>query len=113
MSTHHSPVAPVTAATAVRPNPTRIALDGELDLACAARLDRMFRRLERTPGPVDVDLGAVTFADTHGLAPILNSAQRRRDRGVPLLHLVDVSPPVAWLLDLLGSPLGTPDGGPA
>ena len=93
-------------AVGFRPGLTTLSLSGELDLACSARLDRALRRLDRSPGTVDVDLAAVTFADSHGVQPLLDAAERRRVGGIPALRLVDVSPAVTWLLDLLGSPLG-------
>lgn len=82
--------------------PTTIALFGELDLSSVARLEHALRRLDQTPGRVDVDLGAVTFADSHGIQPLLDAVQRRREGGFPALRLVDVSPAVRWVLDLLG-----------
>lgn len=68
--------------------PPLVRVSGELDITAVpllvALLDHARRRhpfvrsglQQRTPPdlPVDVDLSQVTFADSHGLAPILNGA---------------------------------------
>jgi anti-sigma B factor antagonist len=92
-----------SAAVSVRSGRTTLTLGGELDLACAVRLDRALRRLDKVPGRVEVDLGAVTFADSHGVRPLLDASRRRRDGGVRALRLASVSPAVRWVLDLVGS----------
>lgn len=63
-----------------------VSVAGELDIASVALLNAMLdhaRRVHRPgPGaahedtPVDVDLTAVTFADSQGLAPVLDSCTR-------------------------------------
>lgn len=70
-----------------RPRPL-VSVAGELDLASVglltAMLDHVRRNLRRRPGAVsalddddvDVDLSAVTFADSHGLAPVLDGRTR-------------------------------------
>lgn len=50
---------------------------------------------------MEVDLGAVMFADSHGVTPLLDAARRRRDAGVPALRLARVGPEVSWVLELL------------
>ncbi len=76
-----------------------VVVSGELDSAGRELLDAVLAHVRSTePGSVDVDLGQVTFADTHGLAAVLG-----RD-----VVLVDASPAVARLLRLLGLPLPRP-----
>lgn len=65
-----------------------VSVAGELDLASVGLLVAMLRHVRRSPPPsrgavaaldqvdVDVDLTAVTFADSHGLAPLLDSRTR-------------------------------------
>lgn len=80
-----------------------VSVAGELDLASAGLLTAMFDHVSRArsrraaPGSpvrdveIDVDLSRVTFADTHGLAPVL----QRRTR------VVATSGPVRRVLALL------------
>jgi hypothetical protein len=68
---------------------------GDLDQDGAALLDAVVEHVMAGTGqPVPVDLGAVDFADTHGLEPLL-----RRD-----VVLLAASPPVRRLLRLVGAP---------
>ncbi|MDQ3432880.1 MAG: hypothetical protein M3467_11820 [Actinomycetota bacterium] len=64
-----------------------VSVAGELDLASVGLLIAMLRHVRRSLPPrrgavaldqvdVDVDLTAVTFADSHGLAPLLDSRTR-------------------------------------
>jgi len=93
---------PWSATVSVRSDRTTLTVAGELDLACAARLDHALRRLDHSPGTVEIDLRAVSFADSHGMKPILDAARRRRDAGIPALLLARVGPEVSWVLQLLG-----------
>lgn len=92
-----------------------VTVTGELDLASAgllqALLDHVRRRTRRAgAGPhrvdVDVDLVRVTFADSHGLAPVLDGRTR----------IVAASPAVRRVLELLeahdaGDPSAAPLAG--
>lgn len=88
-----------------------VSVAGELDLASAGLLSAMLDHVRRSwsrhmaPAPelhdldVDVDLTRVTFADSHGLAPVLDSRTR----------IIAVSSAVRRLLLLLGDlPLTSP-----
>jgi anti-anti-sigma factor len=81
----------------------RVVIAGELDLAGASRLDLVLARLEKSPRPVMVDLRRVSFADTHGLAPLLDSVQRRRCDARPALILLGASSVVRRVLESLGN----------
>jgi anti-anti-sigma factor len=73
-----------------------VVVSGELDLAGKELLEAVLAHVRSTEaGSIEVDLGQVTFADTHGLSAALG-----RD-----VVLVDASPAVARLLRLLGLPL--------
>ncbi|MGY1752632.1 STAS domain-containing protein [Blastococcus sp. SYSU D01042] len=74
-----------------------VAVSGELDLAGRDLLEALVAHVrDAHPGPVAVDLGQVSFADTHGLEPAL-----RRD-----VVVVAASTPVVRLLRHLEVPLG-------
>jgi anti-anti-sigma factor len=78
-----------------------LTVTGELDMVQGARLDSTLRRLEQRDLPLDVNLAAVTFADTHGLDPLFASARRRQALGTTL-SLREPSRPVARVLAILG-----------
>ena len=71
-----------------------VIVRGELDVSGASLLTAVLEHVqERGDEGVDVDLSGVTFADTHGLAPVLDG---------PAV-VVAASPAVRWVLDLLGA----------
>ena len=78
----------------------RVEVAGELDLDSAGLLTAMLdhvrsrRRAGQHRGEVDVDLAGVTFADSHGIAPVLDGRTR----------VVGASEPVRRLLHLLREP---------
>jgi anti-anti-sigma factor len=73
--------ATLTIRVAERQDTYVIALHGELDCAHVARLRRALRRAERTAARcIVVDLSALTFMDSSGLAELL-AAQRRSSSG--------------------------------
>jgi anti-anti-sigma factor len=78
-----------------------LTVTGELDISQGARLERTLRRLEQRDLPLDVNLAAVTFADTHGLDPLFASARRRKALGRSL-SLREPSRPVTRVLTILG-----------
>ena len=70
-----------------------VTVSGELDLMARELLEALLVHVRSThPGTIALDLGRVTFADTHGLSPALG-----RD-----VVLVAASPAVTRLLRLLG-----------
>ncbi len=76
-----------------------VHIEGELDHDCAPLVTAMVEHVETLHGrPVRVDLTGVPYADTHGLAPLLQE-------GVVISR---TSPEVHRLLRLLG--LADPDG---
>ena len=73
-----------------------VVVSGELDLVGQELLEAVLAHVRATEsGKVEVDLGRVTFANTHGLSPALG-----RD-----VVLVAASPAVTRLLRLLGLPV--------
>jgi anti-sigma B factor antagonist len=76
----------------------RIALRGELDLEHAYTFDEELRRVEgERPPCLVLDLGALTFLDSSGLARLL-AANRRARRERRRLLLVRGSAPVQRLM---------------
>lgn len=72
-----------------------VAVSGELDFTGQELLGALLDHVRGTrPGPVAVDLGQVSFADTDGLSPVL-----ARD-----VVVVAASPAVVRLLRHLGAP---------
>ena len=72
----------------VRPGVTRVALEGELDLASAYAFDRRLLAIEQSqPAMIVIDLRGLTMMDSAGLARLV-SAQRRARRGGWKLVLV-------------------------
>jgi len=56
-----------------------LILDGELDLANAAKVDQELRRVEATDADVIlVDLGELSFIDSTGIRVLLTAAERSR-----------------------------------
>ncbi len=50
-----------------------ITVSGVLDMSGACLLSAMLQHVRQTEGePVEVDLGGVDYADSHGLAPLLD-----------------------------------------
>ena len=86
----------------------RVEVAGELDLDSAGLLTAMLDHVRRSRqragtadlhrGEVDVDLSGVTFADSHGIAPVLDGRPR----------VVAASEPARRVLALLGEPAGAP-----
>lgn len=98
------PVAPRGLDISVSAEPTAIviAVRGELDLAMAPRLvERFEEALRGGPERVVLDLRAVAFTDSTGLAALIRCRRRAVRADVELV--LDVGDgPVADLLDLTG-----------
>ncbi len=102
-----------------------VSVAGELDLASAALVTAMFDHVSRGRShgaaavsdlhsvELDVDLSRVTFADTHGLAPVLQrrarivAASGPVRRVLALLRAADLPWPV---LPGISHPPSAPDG---
>lgn len=75
--------------------PAVVEVHGDLDAAGGPLVEAVVEHVVARAGtPVAVDLSGVSFADTHGLAPVLG-----RD-----VVLVGASSPVRRLLRLVGAP---------
>ncbi|MDT0277887.1 hypothetical protein [Blastococcus goldschmidtiae] len=73
-----------------------VVVSGELDLAGKDLLEALLAHVRASSsGPIEVDLGRVPFADTHGLEPVLG----------PDVVVVAASPAVTRLLRHLDVPL--------
>lgn len=78
-----------------------VSADGEVDLATSPRLrTALLEAIEAHPS-VLVDLRAVTFMDSTGIATLLAAAEAARRRGATLV--VDPSRTVRKVLELVGA----------
>ncbi len=79
-----------------------VVVEGELDASGSSLLQAVIQHVveQGNPGPVLVDLDAVSFADTHGLAPVLDGEAEIRT----------ASRAVRRVLRLLGVPVPLPPG---
>ena len=76
-----------------------VALGGEVDLSWSAQVRReVLGALDRAPR-VAVDLGAVSYIDSSGIAALVEGFQAARGRGVTF-ELVNPSAPVLAVLRL-------------
>jgi len=79
-----------------------VAVEGELDVATADQLRHAL--LERVPAGVDVflDISAVDFIDSTGLAAVIEALHRARESGAQLMLRGDLQPQARRLLELTG-----------
>ncbi len=59
-----------------------VTLAGEIDIATAPKLTRLLESLDRLDLTIVIDLSAVTFIDSTGLLPIVQTAERRQQLGL-------------------------------
>jgi anti-anti-sigma factor len=80
-----------------------LTLSGEIDLAVAPDLRDAGAKLAKAvaPGPLEIDLGDVTFIDSSGLGALISVRNAARDCGTHLV-LIRVSPTVARFFELAG-----------
>lgn len=92
-----------------------LAPSGELDLGTVDQLARALADAGRERRAVELDLGALGFIDSTGLALLIETAASARADGWPL-RLVDPSPAVARIVELtqthsaLGLDAAEPEG---
>ena len=100
-----SPVPPeLTIRTTHAGETTTVVLEGEIDLATSTQLNRELDGvLDRVPPPVRlrVDLAAVNFMDTTGVAVLLK-ARRRALESSCHFAVSSTSPAIARLFDITG-----------
>jgi anti-sigma B factor antagonist len=81
---------------------TSIAVEGELDLSNRSVLrSHLEYVITDAPGDIDLDLGAVSYVDSSGLAEILNAHSRLLDLGRHL-RITKASLQVARLFQICG-----------
>ncbi len=80
-----------------------LTLSGEIDLAVAPDLRDAGSTLAKAvaPGPLEIDLGDVTFIDSSGLGALISVRNAARECGTHLV-LIRVSPTVARFFELAG-----------
>lgn len=79
----------------------RVAIQGELDVAVADRLETAIGDLPRDPATVVIDLGGLNFIDSTGLRLLLRLKKGAEGTGRKML-ISRVSEPVSRLLDVSG-----------
>lgn len=80
-----------------------IALAGELDLSCAARVQRELERVEAGDAmTIVLDLSELTFLDSTGLRLVMGAAARSRADGVERLVLLRGSSDVQRVFEICG-----------
>lgn len=79
-----------------------VRVAGELDVLAHGSLTKLFTSLEAISAPVVVDMVDVTFLDSSGLTPIIDSSIRRRNRGLPGITLSGCSQAARRLLEVTG-----------
>jgi anti-anti-sigma factor len=88
----------------VTPEPSgfgsRLALEGELDLATTPILEVRLEAATRKGGPIELDLTELTFIDASGLRAILSAHRRALRRGEPGISLINPSGDIRRLLSL-------------
>ena len=103
MSSRGEPPATATITWGVDDHDTTIVdLTGELCTATAHRVRRLVEEVaEASPADVAIDMSAVTFIDSRGLALLLLMRTRLAERGLRC-RLVNQSPVVRRLFDIVG-----------
>jgi anti-anti-sigma factor len=81
---------------------TRVFLHGDIDLAVAPEVrDQLFETVESTDHDVAVDCCGVTFMDSTGVALIMATQARLRERG-RVLRIVNADATTERVFDVLG-----------
>jgi len=79
-----------------------VTVSGDVDLANASELEpSILRALEAAPGPIVVDLEALTFIDSSGLRALVSASREARSRGASL-QLRNVPRHAQRVLDISG-----------
>ena len=81
----------------------RVVVCGELDLATAPQLERVFEQLRPYPDRVVLDLGAVEFIDSAGAHLLVELDRRLWLEGKRLTVAVDFEGDVEWFLAVSGT----------
>jgi anti-anti-sigma factor len=79
----------------------RVALQGELDIASAARVRRRLCDLRATGTPAVLDLSGIDFIDCGGLRVILEALEAADDEGSRLAIAPEYSAALRRLLELI------------
>ncbi|UJW30419.1 STAS domain-containing protein [Saccharothrix sp. AJ9571] len=101
-STTTIPLNPLTTASVTTTTAaTRIAITGELDWSCTARLRQcLHQELRLLPRALIIDLAAVTFCSAHSIRALVDTALHARTADIPYL-IPRRSPAVQRLIELL------------
>jgi anti-anti-sigma factor len=79
-----------------------VTVTGQVDISAAADLTRLLSSLDILDTDIHLDLSGVTFLDTHGVAPLIESCRRRIALGLAPLLLAGTSRAVRRVLDMVG-----------
>jgi anti-anti-sigma factor len=80
----------------------QVDLSGEIDVSAEADLTRLLKSLDVLNVPVTVELAAVSFIDSYGIAPVVEASRRRLTKRLPPVYIGACSPPARRLLDVTG-----------
>ncbi len=84
---------------ALEPGQVRVVVTGEVDLSWSSEIrDQILRALKENM-PVKVDLSAVSYIDSSGIAALVEGLQQARKSGIPFV-LQRPSPAVLSVLNL-------------
>ena len=85
----------------------QLRLHGDIDLVAAQELSTTLARLDRMPpATLDVDMSDVTFLDSSGVRPLVDTARHRRATSAPPLSIVSPSTAARRLLHAAGLGIG-------
>ena len=80
-----------------------VALGGDIDVAAVEALERLLSSPDPITARLCVDMQAVTFIDSSGLAPFMASAKRRKALGTSPIRIGERSARASRFLQLLGA----------
>ncbi|HET6548826.1 MAG TPA: STAS domain-containing protein [Solirubrobacter sp.] len=79
-----------------------VTIAGEIDLATSTRVNReLDMALDRTPRRLHIELAAVPFMDTTGVAVLLKARRRALEQGCGF-SVTSTSPAIARLFEITG-----------
>jgi anti-anti-sigma factor len=82
--------------------PVRVVAEGEIDMTTAGQMrESLTAALDRHPSALVVDLAAVTFIDSSGLAALVHGFKQAAKDGASLI-VVDPQPMVRRILEITG-----------
>jgi anti-anti-sigma factor len=92
----------LTVTTTQEGETSTVTIVGEIDLATSTRVNReLDMALDRTPRRLHIELAAVPFMDTTGVAVLLKARRRALEQGCGFT-VTSTSPAIARLFEITG-----------